>query len=420
MSKTLNIRGFHGMSNIQESGSSLTDKAGNVTPQIILNSDITRDLSLVKREGQTKKISLTDAKSLWSGSVMLCVSRNKLYRLEGSQATEICSVEGELSYAEVNGLIYISSKYFTCVYDQIARTVRDWGVALPGAPNVSIVSGDMPPGRYCLCYTRLRDDGQISGSGSIIEVEWSGDTAGIELLNCDSDCLAWITDTNGTDFFLATVESDKIISPHYDKPLPSLLCSAPPKMSLIAYAFGRIWGVSGKSLYYSEPSGYEWFKDSNCFQFGEEIVMIAPVQAGMYVSSMNTTWVLDGTAPDKMSMRIVGEGAVPGTLVYDEFQQSGQEITYWRHKSVLPVWMSRRGFVIGNEHLHIANLTEGRLDIEHGLTGAALSRKTVGVDQVLITMPVSLNDEIGNIFKMGRIFLPGPMIAIGTGGLKIT
>ena len=169
---------------------------------------------------------------------------------------------------EIDGLIYMSSATWTGKYNLITEAIEDWGVALPPAPVVSVVSdGELPPGRYFLCYTILAGRGVAGGNGDICTIEFEGESKGIVLANYLSSYLCWITDANGKDFYLADVQSDKITSRYYGTPLQSLFVVSPPKMTVIAYAFGRIWGIKGRFLYYSEPGAYEWFKDANCFSF---------------------------------------------------------------------------------------------------------------------------------------------------------
>lgn len=383
------------MKNVQQSGSFLSKK-NIITPEIILNADVSSDMTLSKRSGQTKKISLSSAHSLWSGSVMLCVSENKLCRVINNSIVELCDVYCKLSYEEVNGLIYVSGTSFTGIYNPTTETVQDWGISIPSEPQCSLTSGSFHPGRYCLCFTKTNSSGQISGSGSISEIIWDGDDQGINILNIKDDYLLWITDTNGSDFFLATVESGKITKQHYNQPLPSLDCVPPYQMSNIMYAHGRMWGYKDKQLYYSEPNTFDWWKDSNCFFFDDEIVMVAHTSTGLYVASKDITYALNGTDPSTMTMKLVGDGAIMGSLTYIEFGMD--------NPTLLPIWMSQSGIIVGSESMYPLNLTQGKLDIDTGLSGASLSHMVNGETQVLISMPNVTGNDIGNIFNDGKIF----------------
>lgn len=398
--------GFHGMNNLSESTSFLMDKTGFITPRLTLNADITIDKTLIKRSGYSKLYSLTNAHSLSKGcSILFCIANNKLCRLERSGYTEICDVKpsDSMSYVEVGNFIYISSSVWAGKYNLLTGEIEDWGITLPPSPSVSLTSdGNLPPGTYHLCYTKI-NAGLSSGNGNICTIVFEGESKGITLSNYSTSYLCWITDTDGKDFYLAEVASNKITSQFYNIPLQSLFVIPPPKMSIVVYAFGRIWGIKNKDLYYSEPNAYEWFKEANRFSLPEKLIMIAPVQGAIFLASSQNTWVLVGTDPKKMKMERVGNGSIAGCPEYGDFQQSGQEIPTWRHKSMLPIWISPKGFTVGNEHFQLTNLTEDRIDFSRGTKAAVLQRMVGGQSQTLVTMPVD-SGMFGDIFESGKIF----------------
>lgn len=403
----MRVKGFSGMNNVKDSTAFLTDRNGISTPRVILNADVSSDRSLSKRSGYTKLFSLTNPHSLSNNcSILLCVADNKLCRLDESGYTELCDVVTDsMSYAEVGNYIYMSCPSWTGKYNLLSEGIETWGLSLPPAPGVSLsASGDMLPGIYSLCYTRINSDGSISGNGPITTIKFEGgDSRGISLSNYSASYLCWITDMNGNDFYLATVESDEITGQNFNHPLPSMFIIPPPRMNSITYAFGRIWGIKDKCLYYSEPNTYDWWKEANCVPFPDNIVMVAPTQGAIFVASKDNTWVLIGTDPKKMTIQKKGGGSVLGCQTYGDFQQSGQEISTWRHKSRLPIWISKNGFIVGNEHHQVAGLTETQLDITLGAKGAILKRIVGGQVQILVSMPVPVG-TLEDAFKSGKIF----------------
>lgn len=418
----INVKGFSGMNNIRQSTSFLVDKSGLVTPRFILNADVSPDMTLVKRSGYKKLFSLSNPHSLSKDcSVLLCIAGNKLCKLTHGGYTEICDVVCDsMSYAESGNYIYMSSPTWTGKYNIITGSVEGWGVSLPPLPSISLNSdGDLPPGRYAICYTQIDSNGIMSGNGTVGIIEFGGESKGITLLNFSSSYKCWITDTDGKDFYHANVQSDNIISPYYNIPLQSMFVIPPPKMSVIVYAFGRIWGIRGKDLYYSEPGGYDWFKEANKFSFPDKLVMVAPTQTAIFVASGTNTWVLTGTDPKKMTMRRVGDGSITGCPAYGNFQQSGREVPTWRHKSVLPIWLGPNGFTVGNEHFALTSLTEGRIKFTSGIKAAILQRTVNGQMQTLISMPVPAG-ILGDVFLMDRPFMPETLDLTGSGGLIIS
>lgn len=417
----MKIAGFRGLDNIRESASFLVDKAGIVTPRCILNADVSSDGRLKKRGGYTKLFSLSNPHSLSKNcSILLCIAGNKLCKLTKGGYTEICEViTDSMSYVELGNYIYLSCPAWTGKYNLITDSVEQWGVELPPIPSITLnSSGDLPPGRYAICYTQITND-LMGGNGGIGVFEFEGENKGVTLLNFSDSYRCWLTDTNGKDFYLADVQSNEIISPYYNVPLQSMFVIPPPKMSILAHAFGRIWGIQGATLYYSEAHAYDWFKQTNQFLLPGKLIMIAPTQTAIFVASKTNTWVLVGTDPQKMTMQRVGDGSITGCPTYGNFQQSGQEVPTWRHKSVLPIWLGPNGFTVGNEHFQLTSLTEGRVNLTLGDRAAILQRNVDGQMQTLISMPVS-EGILDDVFLMKRPFMPEAFDLTGSSGVIIS
>lgn len=376
------------MQNIKQSEAIFVGKDGNTQPRIILNADVTSKGRLIKRDGATKLLSLTNPHSLWSGNTaMLCASEGKLYRISQGQAVEICIINGPdsyLSYVENDNKIYISNKYWNTIFDPSDNTTSDWGLTLPEQPVVSSTSGNLPVGTYQLCFTKFNSR-EISGNGAIASIELTSE-GGISISNRAADSLVWMTDPNGSKFFLAGQLDSLINTASSSEPLPSFLCSPPPFMEYLIYAFGRVWGNVDNILYYSEPSHPEWFRAQlNKFEFDQNVTLIAQVPTGIFVGCENITYFLEGTEPTQMKQSFAGQGAVPGTLVYcDNVPELGDILSPDEriHVSV-PIWLSQEGIVIGNASGRLFNLTQQKVKFAPGVKGASVHRMKNGEFQYL-------------------------------------
>ena len=424
LGQVITAYGFKGMNNLPEAAAKLLDRERQITPQVVLNADVTDGGVIKARGGYALTKALTNCHSLVgeeSGlSVMLCVADGitwpqALYLVEGTTATELCEVTGPrapVSYVEINNVIYASNPYWKATYNLLTGTVLFWGVPLPLAPDIALVAGDLPPGTYFLCYTNVVGD-RLGGNGPLTKIKWEGGAQGILLRNLPAGALCWITHPNGEKLFLAPVSGGVVSgqSP-YMSPLPSFMVQPPPGFTHFIYAFGRIWGALGKKVYYSDPHQYEWFRPANFLPFLEDIVLVAPTTGGLFINSRKNTWYLEGTDPVKMDARRVGNGAVPGTLTMVQVAANiaggaqTSDIFAQLSKMPTPVWMSPTGFVVGSHGGNLTYLTENRMNIQPKAQGASLYRITNGIPQVVSSL-FGLKegvDHLSRFFEEGRIF----------------
>ena len=389
MTKSITLSSFTGMNNIKKSESLFVGRYGKQTqPRIILNADVTAQGRLIKRDGSTKLLNLTKPHSLWAGTTaMLCASENKLYRISQGQAVEICDISGPdtyLSYVEIDDKVYISNKYWNMIFDPSDNSTSEWGMPLPEQPVVSSTAGNLPAGTYQLCFTRFSDR-EISGNGAIASIELTVE-GGIAISNRDTDLIVWMTDPNGSKFFLAG-QLDTIVGvAQSSEPLPSFLCSPPPFMEYLDYAFGRVWGSVDNILYYSEPFRPGWFRmQLNKFEFDQNITLIAHVPTGMFIGCEDIAYFLAGTEPNQMKQSVAGKGAVPGTLKYcNNVPELGDILSPAERIHVnVPIWLSQEGIVIGNASGRLFNLTQQKVKFRPGVRGASVHRMKNGEFQYL-------------------------------------
>ena len=420
ITKPVTAYGFKGMNNLPEFAAKLLDRERQITPQIVLNADATDGGVLQVRGGYKLTKALTNCHSLWGGSIMLCVADGveyptSLWMVEGQSALELCEVTGpraQVSYEEINNVIYASNPYWKGTFDLLSGTVSSWGIPLPMAPDIALVAGDLPPGSYSLCYTNVVGN-RLGGNGPLVKIRWEGGQQGIQLKNLPAGALCWITHPNGEKLFLAPVSGGVVSgqSP-WMKPLPSFMVQPPPGFTHFVYAFGRIWGGMGKKVYYSDPGQYEWFRPANFLPFLEDVVLVAPTTGGLFVNSLKNTWFLDGTEPAKMNSRRTGNGAIPGTLSMVQVPANiaggaqTNDLFAQLSKMPTPVWMSPTGFVVGTHGGNLTYVTENRMKIQPRTQGAGFYRVQDGIPQVIMSLyglPEG-GDSLKEFFVEGRLY----------------
>ena len=420
MARDITAYGFKGMSNLPGSTAKLLDDERQIAPQIILDADITDKGQVQARKGFKPATALVGSHSLWAGSLMLCVaqgasSAQALFRIEGVSAWEICNISGPrflTTIMEINGLIYISNPAWKGILEPATGAVRGWGVPLPPAPDLSVAPGEVPPGTYFVTYTNVVG-GRIGGNGPVTQIGWSGGDAGIRLNNLPAGALAWITHAEGGTMFLALPTGNVIsrATPEAQE-LPTFMCQPPPGFTHFACDHGRIWGVRGSKLYFSESNRYELFRDGGYIPFTEDLVMAAPTSNGVFVNSLTTTWFLDGTDPAQMKKEKVGDGALPGSLAYAQMSGpsvgGGYEISRKQTQMPSPVWITKAGIVVGTQTGHVVHLTEQKVRMNAKSYGAGLYRMQDGIPQVIMSLygpPAGdVDEEIQTVFADGHLF----------------
>ena len=383
---SIDIVGFSGMNNVKEK-EGFYSADGVTEPRIILNADVDQTGGVFKRPGITKVITLASGIGLWAGlTCSLFVDGGTLYRFTPPTILSIGSVGSRgfpLSYVEIEGKVYFSNQYCNGVFDPTANTISDWGILPPSGPLLLTGSGSLLPGIYNVTMTNTVGD-QISGTGPITSIELTS-VGGIQVINRPAGAVVWCTDAN--EFIFYRVDTvNQITSIPTVEPCPSLLCSPPPYLSNLCYAFGRVWGSAGKTLYYSQPFKFGWFRlAANRFEFESEITLIAKVSTGLFIGMKDKTRFLEGTEPEKMQQIDAGAGSVQGTLAYCNNVPYLADIMGTQEKGYVdvPIWVTAEGIVVGNGNGRLFNLTKNRLRFGTPEKGASLYRNEGGVFQFL-------------------------------------
>lgn len=373
---------FLGMNNVHPTFSS---KDG-INPKILFNAYPDESGSITKRDGYTLFLSLSGAHSLKGfDSCMLCAANGILYEVGNGVARQLTTitgpkdeVNGKLDYVYCHDKIYISNLYWRGILDPSTYVVSSWGIDIATGPMLITTTGSLPAGTYNVCFTNV-SDGLISGNGPIQSITLAT-SGGIQVLNRPVNALVWATDVNEPIFYLVGAV-DKITHIPTVEPLPTFMCSPPLNMICLCYAFGRLWGAVGPTLYYSEPYRLDLFNlNTNKFKFNSDITIIAKVPTGLFIGTEEGTKFFNGTEPDKMTEVDVGSGSVRGTLEYCNNMPYLADILGTSEKvfSDVPIWRTDEGIVAGNITGRLFNLTKDKLRLGKVSRGASLSHQLKG------------------------------------------
>jgi len=149
---------------------------------------------------------------------------------------------------------------------------------------------------------------------------------------------------------------------------------SPPIGQRLAHYKGRIYVGDGKTLWYSEPFGYDIFAFEDSFLSLESPhTMIRPVAGGIYVSDGERTHFLAGPGPQEFVWKVVDDHpALPFSdqtavgAFYDGKWVSGG-------KNEVAFWLTNNGIMYGDGEGNVSNISDEKIDlISTSASGAIL------------------------------------------------
>jgi hypothetical protein len=288
--------------------------------------------------------------------------------------------ESEMSYVTIAGVTHYSN-------DSITGTITDgvdgpWGVPTPAAPAaVPISTGGLAAGIYMVAYTRMDANGLESGASPVVAVQVA-EGGGIALTSIATSYVsrAYVSPANGEKLYWAhnilagqTVSYVGAHSP--GKMLTTQFLQAPSPMALLEYYNGRIYGVEGNTLLYTQAMDYSLTRPATDYiMFPSPILMLVAVEDGLYVGDKNGVIFLSGgEAPQFVQSTADRLAPVSGSATWVDGGAQGEG----------PVWLTRRGWVFGGDGGQIKRLTEGTMALPHYNRAAGLYREHDGMRQLM-------------------------------------
>lgn len=364
------------------------------------NIDITKSFKLKRRKGFSQVYSGTDVHSFWtnkSKDVALFVEGSALKELNqdftATQLTTGLQVGKKMCFADVEGNYYFSNgvNLGKC----IDGTVYDWGIQPPASqPVLAAGAGGLFEGTYQIAITYATDSGEESGAKLAVTIDVAASTGiALSAIPQSSDSRVtkvniYCSEANGTALFRVGSVANGTTSYLITSVIPlaklqTQFITPPPAGEIIEYSDGRMFVVSGKTLFWSESYAPDWFRlIYNFIQFSNPPTLVAGVEGGRYVSADGTYW-LSGSNPKESEMvKISDAKAVKGTQVLVDASVLGIESVGegW-------LWMSDKGVCWGGANGDFKLLTEK--DFAPGINateGAGLYKSIDGLDQYIGSM----------------------------------
>jgi len=349
---------------------------------------------IARRDGVTELVAGA-AHSLWSdGDICLYAQGGSLKRLwdDDTSTTLRTDLSGDpVSYRMIGETVYYSDNTITGMYDP-HQVVEGWGVGEPPLLTTSVISGNLPTGRYGYVATFRDQMGREGGAVNFGMIELS-EIGGIRFdspdLGDNMSALVYVTPANGDVYYLLSelsldghanyVEQEYLILS-----LNNAHKGQPPAGHIVSHYRGHMLVAQGPWVFYSDPYQYHLFGHNNYMPFEGRVTLVAPVSNGIFVATKNKTVFLSGESPTKMAVvHKANHGAIEGTLTFIESSDIGglDKVP----SQTVAIWASAAGICIGGNDGLFINLTESRYKFDEVSDRGASVLLQMGDSNQLIT-----------------------------------
>lgn len=132
---------------------------------------------------------------------------------------------------------------------------------------------------------------------------------------------------------------------------------------------GRIYIAKGPVLWNSELFQYGLFDMAKGFnQFGSDVIMVAPVEAGIFVSDRTATYFMGGVPGEFTLTKVCNYPAVENTLAVNTVE--GLEIGL-SNPGLCRVWASPEGAILGTSTGQVINLNKEKVVYDENVSNGA-------------------------------------------------
>lgn len=353
------------------------------------------------RDGFTKLAALDDAHDLFGArdqSFGLYVQGSSLKRMvlgdDGSTLT--ATILGVTPNLRMSYFEHADEVFFTNGRELgvVTRTsCRLLGVQDPPALSViPLGTGTLPAGNYTLACSYLLPSGEESGLSPMTSVTLDSQ-GGFSLYTPPfptgvATLRVYCTPVNGDVLYqvaeYTTNDIAQLLSANPTKMADNRNLHRMPAGSIVRVFHGRVLVAVGNTLVFSQPFRYGLTDPRSDFvNFNTEIVMIEPVDGGVYVGTNEAVYFLAGTGPGDFTQSIACVN-IPtpyaSTLVHGAVLPPKIAATV---DGLVAMWLGRLGWSLGMPNGQVHDLQEDRIALPIFDSGGAVAFSKDGVKQVL-------------------------------------
>ena len=147
---------------------------------------------------------------------------------------------------------------------------------------------------------------------------------------------------------------------------------AAPIGHLLEIRGSRMFIAEGNTIWYSEPNTFYHYRlGANYFRLPSRIRMIQAVTGGLWISDSEAIYFYSGNIfPARLEMPLQNQVAAYPVREGTPVKVQASKIGIDGLKGIVVVFTTDEGICVGSEDGQLINLTERKIDIPSGLTGA--------------------------------------------------
>ena len=349
------------------------------------NVDLDRNGLPRRRQGRTKRLSLTDGRALASlQGLLLLVDGDTLHDVDPNGWYKTVLATGLPSDKPVIWESHAGSVWWACgdVRGSIQLGIPFlWGLPTPSILSATPTTGGLPPGRYLVTAT-IERLGVESGAPHPVLVELPEGGGILVQTNTDpAETQLYCSDPDGKlPYFAGT--GTVIESQLTTDPCDFIGCHPPPEGSVLAGFGGRLLIATDNVLRWSLPGGYHhWRVNLDLQLFPSRITMLATHKNGFYVGTTTGVYWVQGDDPENWSPNLVDtHPALDGPSI----ELDGYKLPELQSNDVVRVWATTDGIAVGNSSGAVAHPTASYLAINPHNFSAITYREDRGLRQILM------------------------------------
>jgi hypothetical protein len=368
------------------------------------------------RDGFTKLGSLTDAHSLFGArdqSFGLYMQGSNLKRMvvaDDGTPLSATIMSGLTPSDRMSFFEHADEVFFTNGHELgvVTRTgCRLLGVPDPAALSVIPVAavGTIQPGLYSLACSYLLASGEESGLSPMVNVTL--DTQGgfsVYLPTPPAGVVKariYCTPTNGDVLYqvaeLTTFGMQQLLELQPTKTADNQFLHRTPAGSIVRAWHGRLLVAVGNTVVFSQPFRYGLTDPRSDFiNFNTEVVMIEPVDGGVYVGTNEAVYFLAGTGPGDFTQALACTNAptpYASTLVHGAVlpPKIAQGVD-----GLVALWLGRLGYSLGLPSGLVHDVQSDRIALPIYDSGSLVAYSKDGVKQVLSIVESTRSAGLGS------------------------